>query len=227
MTEQMDRLEETIQTVAGTTADKRPERRDAAENRKRVLDVAQRLFEESGVEAVSMHQIAQAAGVGQGTLYRRYPHKGELCRDLLAETAQRLRQEVEEYLAQSEGNTPTLERLNIVLARIVQLMDTKTSLLAAIGDACYGQRRVEKFQSAAYQWMHGTMAGLLAEAVANGEVRAVDPTFTADAILAALSPDVYQFQRDVRGLTQEQILHGVCRIFTEGSGGLAHSTPAG
>jgi AcrR family transcriptional regulator len=200
--------------------DQRRERRDAAENRKRVLAVAERLFEESGVEAVSMHQIAQAAGVGQGTLYRRYPHKGELCRDLLSETTQRFRQEIEDYLARNEGGTPALERLISVLARFVQLMETKTSLLAAIGDACWGQRRAEKFQSPGYQWIHGTVAALLTEAVAKGELRALDARFTADALLAALSPDVYQFQREERGLTPQEILQGVCRIFAEGSPGL-------
>jgi AcrR family transcriptional regulator len=177
-----------------------------------VLDVARRLFEESGVETVSMHQIAQAAGVGQGTLYRRYPHKGELCRDLLSETVQNFRLETEAQLAEM-GDRPAIERLNAILGRYLDLMDTKTALLAAIGDACWGQRRVEKFQSPGYCWAHDTLAELLAEAVANGELRPIDPSFTADAVLAALSADVYQFQRDVRGLSKQEILQGIQRIF--------------
>src|SRR5919206_3528840 len=98
MSQQLDRLERAVPVLPSGSPEKRPERRDAAENRKRVLGVAQRLFEEFGVEAVSMHQIAQAAGVGQGTLYRRYPHKGELCRDLLSETFESFRVETEDYL---------------------------------------------------------------------------------------------------------------------------------
>ena len=190
MTQQVDRSEGAVPVVPPVPEARRQERRDAAENRKRVLDVAQRLFEESGVEAVSMHQIAQAAGVGQGTLYRRYPHKGELCRDLLSETFDRFRADAEEYLAQSAASTPALDRLNNLLERYVALMDTKTSLLAAIGDACWGQRRVEKFQSPGYQWAHGTITALLTAAVENGEVRTIDTCFTADALLAALRADV-------------------------------------
>src|SRR3954447_15859595 len=127
MAQQVDRLEEPIQ------GDRRPERRDAAENRQRILGAARRLFEEGGVESVSMHQIAQAAGVGQGTLYRRYPHKGELCRDLLSETFQDFRAAIAEYLAESAAS-PALERLDSILERYIDLMDTKTALLAAIGD---------------------------------------------------------------------------------------------
>lgn len=214
MTQQVDHPEGMVPVLEPASSDRRQERRDAAENRKRVLDVAQHLFEEFGVEAVSMHQIARAAGVGQGTLYRRYPHKGELCRDLLGETTDTFRSEVDAYLARAAAGTPALDRLNYLLERYIALMDTKTSLLAAIGDACWGQRRTEKFSSSGYRWAHGTITGLLSEAVEKGELRPVDPSFTADALLAALSPDVYQFQRDVRGLTPEEILQGVRRIFS-------------
>jgi len=50
----------------------RPERRDAAENRQRILNTALKLFEQNGVEQVSMNQIAAEAQIGPGTLYRRY-----------------------------------------------------------------------------------------------------------------------------------------------------------
>ena len=107
---------------------------------------------------------------------------------------------------------PALERLTTLLERYLVLMDTKTSLLAAIGDACSGQRRVEKFQTPGYQWAHNTITAVLTEAVANGELRPIDPSFTADALLAALSADVYQFQRDVRGKTKDEILQGIRSI---------------
>src|SRR5436309_15903750 len=75
-------------------AHRRHERRDAAEHRQRILEVARRLFAEHGVEAVSMHQIARDAKIGQGTLYRRYAHKDELCMDLLQERQERFVDEI-------------------------------------------------------------------------------------------------------------------------------------
>jgi hypothetical protein len=135
----------------------------------------------------------------------------------MVEFAGRLRQEVEEYLAESSESTPPLDQLTSVLSRAVQLVETKFSLLAAIGDACWGGRRIEKFQSPWYTWYHSTVAALLSEAIARGDMRPVDTTFAADAIIAALGPDVYQFQCEVRGLTPAQILDGVCRIFAEHS----------
>ncbi|MGH3455657.1 MAG: TetR/AcrR family transcriptional regulator, partial [Nocardioidaceae bacterium] len=49
------------------------ERVDAARNRARVLEAADAMFRRSDPDAVTMGDIARAAGVGRATLYRRYP----------------------------------------------------------------------------------------------------------------------------------------------------------
>ncbi len=56
----------------------RSERRNAAENRQRILNAAINLFGQNGVEQVSMNQIAIEGQVGSGTLHRRYRNKGPL-----------------------------------------------------------------------------------------------------------------------------------------------------
>lgn len=52
-------------------------RRDAAVNRQKVLDAATELFRRNGVGA-SLEDVAKRAGVGIGTLYRRFPTRAEL-----------------------------------------------------------------------------------------------------------------------------------------------------
>ncbi|MBA3952665.1 MAG: helix-turn-helix transcriptional regulator, partial [Rubrobacter sp.] len=59
------------------------ERSDAARNRRAVLGAARALFAERGVTCVTMEEISREAGVGKGTLYRRFPNKGLLCQALL------------------------------------------------------------------------------------------------------------------------------------------------
>jgi AcrR family transcriptional regulator len=61
--------------MAATT--ERPLRRDAERNRQRILDTAGTLFAERGL-GVSLDEIARHAGVGVGTVYRRFPDKEQL-----------------------------------------------------------------------------------------------------------------------------------------------------
>jgi AcrR family transcriptional regulator len=59
------------------------ERADAARNRERILCAARGLFAERGAASVSMDDIAEAAGVGKGTLFRRFGSRAALARALL------------------------------------------------------------------------------------------------------------------------------------------------
>jgi AcrR family transcriptional regulator len=59
------------------------ERADAARNRRRILAAAAELFAERGVGAVSMDDVANRAGVGKGTLYRRFGDRSGLAVALL------------------------------------------------------------------------------------------------------------------------------------------------
>lgn len=196
-------------------AHERAERRDAVESRQRILEEARRLFDEHGVETVSMHAIAHAAGVGQGTLYRRYTNKGDLCFDLIKESAESLRVDVEALL-QREADRPAISRLDGVLERVIAFTEEKVPMMGAIRDAYCGQNRPMQFSNPYYSWMHGCVAALVSEAVERGEIAALDPVFTADALLATVSPQLYEFQRRGRGMSPEEILAGVRRLFIAG-----------
>lgn len=62
---------------ATTAAPTRRLRADAARNQQRILEAARRLFAERGLE-VTLDDVAEAAGVGVGTVYRRFANKQEL-----------------------------------------------------------------------------------------------------------------------------------------------------
>src|SRR5260221_14772168 len=55
-----------------------PERVDAARNRERILATAARLFGERGADCVSMDEVADAAGVGKGTVFPRFGSRAGL-----------------------------------------------------------------------------------------------------------------------------------------------------
>jgi AcrR family transcriptional regulator len=76
----------------------RPLRRDAELNLERILVAAQDVFAESGYDA-SMERVATRAGVGVGTLYRRFPNKESLIIAILEMASLRSQQLVDHVLA--------------------------------------------------------------------------------------------------------------------------------
>lgn len=69
-------------------------RADAERNRRRVLDAARRVFAEHGL-SVGVDAVAQEAGVGVGTLYRRFPTKHDLLTAVIEDGVCRIADEVE------------------------------------------------------------------------------------------------------------------------------------
>jgi AcrR family transcriptional regulator len=71
----------------GTLA--RPLRRDAAHNKQKILGAALVVFSEDGLEG-SVEEVARVAGVGMGTLYRRFPTKQALIDELVGSARREL-----------------------------------------------------------------------------------------------------------------------------------------
>ena len=190
------------------------ERRDAAESRRKVLDAAKSLFSERGVEAVSMYEIGRRAKVGQGTLYRRYEHKGALCGALLHENIEHFVGVVRGRLEKDDG--PVLEQLEYLLAGLARFNEENASLLGAIRDAAGGVRRFAPYQNPFYQWLRATVAMLLERGVGRGEIPAPDVEYVSDAILAPLNIDLYLYQRRELGMSPERITSSLRDLLLNG-----------
>jgi AcrR family transcriptional regulator len=80
----------------------RPLRADAARNRARILDAARTAFAEAGLD-VGVEEIARRAGVGKGTLYRRFPTKQALVRAIFEDFLNDLETLVDQFAAEPDA----------------------------------------------------------------------------------------------------------------------------
>ncbi|MFF4382395.1 TetR/AcrR family transcriptional regulator [Kitasatospora sp. NPDC001547] len=174
------------------------ERADAARNRLKVLRAAEQLFTTRDPSTVTMEDIARAAGVGRGTLYRRYPDRASIARALLDAHEH----EIQERLLRGEGPlgpepaaTPA-ERLSAFYSAMVHLLERHSHLLlgAETGPA--------RLATGAYGFWRAHARMLAAAA------RAEDPDVLADQLLAPLAPELYRHHRD-RGVSPERIEAGL------------------
>ncbi|MBW8483814.1 TetR/AcrR family transcriptional regulator [Actinomadura parmotrematis] len=175
------------------------ERADAARNRARVLDAAAALFAARDPRTVTMDDVAKAAGVGRGTLYRRYPDVASIALALLDEHERALQERLLGGPPPLGPGAPPGERLAAFYAAMVELLEAHIGL--ALGAEAGGAR----FAAGAYGFWRAHVRALLAEA-------GVPQTGALpDALLAPLAPELYAHQR-ARGDTPAAVTAALAEL---------------
>jgi len=190
----------------------RCERRDAVQNRYLIRAAAEHLFRAVGsIENVNMHQIAKAAGVGQGTLYRHYAHKANLCLDMLKESSEAFLQETQTWIEVRATVSDEMEILKEVITRTIDFTDTRLALLLEVDNASFMS------DNPFYRQIHEMISRLLEPIVARQPaLQALNPTFTADMILSAIGPRMFIFERQVRGYSKVEFLTNILNTYIVG-----------
>jgi AcrR family transcriptional regulator len=198
------------------------ERCDAAQNRRRILEVAKALSAAGRLDNTSMQEIARTAGVGQGTLYRRFTDKGELCEALFADDLEVFRAEADAYLRARAQDTPALSRLAWLLEAKIRFVDAHLPLFLASHEVA-GSKRHDTFKKSHHLWNRERVSELLSEAQTHGEAEIRDVAFVADAILASFAAPLLAYQRRELGYSVERVIAGVTDLFVAG---LKRSVPS-
>lgn len=113
--------------------DPAPERADAARNREAILAAALRLVETHGVSAVTMDTVAAEAGVGKGTLFRRFESREGLMGAVLNESETAWQASVISGPPPLGPGAPPLERLLAFGHSRLRANLLNTDLIAAAG----------------------------------------------------------------------------------------------
>jgi AcrR family transcriptional regulator len=178
------------------------ERADAARNRQRILNAAARLFAEHGVGAVTMDAVAAAAGVGKGTLFRRFGDKAGLAVALLDSAQHQLHKAVLSGPPPLGPGAEPTERILAFLHAYRDLLESSTELLLMSETASPGAR----YRVGAYRFWHQHLVTLLRQRDPD-----LDAVALAHALLAPLSAELYVAQRE-RGLTADRLIGAVVDI---------------
>jgi AcrR family transcriptional regulator len=188
------------------------ERADAARNRVAILDAARRLLKKRSIAEICMDELAEAAGVGKGTLYRRFADRASLCRALLDDEASKLQERVLRGF-DLPINTPFTARLEMLLDAMFEFSADNAALLSEANAFERGQP--SRFDHPAHVWIRDTVALYLTKAAAKGEMNAVPPETTADFILASLDPDLLRWHLE-HGRAKETLKKDFRRFWREG-----------
>jgi AcrR family transcriptional regulator len=182
----------------------------------RILLAARQLFTESGLEAVSMYGIAKRAGIGQGSLYRRFTDKGEICSALLLDSTEQFLAGMEQQLAASAGESGALAHLQSSIEQVVEFIEQYAELLNMIKSEFTGKKQLTQFEHPFFQRLGVIMTELLQRASVNGEIIDIDPHFAATALISVLSPDLYLYEQKRHASSKQEIASGIVTLFVTG-----------
>ena len=173
-----------------------PERADAARNREALLGAAERLIDHCGVEGVTMDAVAAEAGVGKGTVFRRFESREGLMGALLN------RSETAWQAAVLSGPPPLgpgaapMDRLLAFGHSRIQLNLTHAHLIRAAGGS--GSRA---YAAVSFTAMH--VRHLLGELQVRGDV-----AMLATALIAPLEVTILTQQVEIEHVPVDRIAAG-------------------
>ncbi|NLU69226.1 TetR/AcrR family transcriptional regulator [Streptomyces sp. HNM0574] len=175
----------------------RTSRKDAVRNREAVLAAADALFARSGrPEDVTMAEVAAAAGVGKGTLFRAFGDRAGLLRALYAARLDPVREAVESGPPPLGPDAPPRERVAALLdALLCFKLDNRRLAQALEGGGGGSPYRAEHYE----RW-HGLLRGVL-ERVDGPD----GSDFTAHALLAAVRADLVGHLADHEEVPREEL----------------------
>lgn len=174
----------------------RRQREAASRNETAIVDAASALFRDRGVENVDVRDIAAAAGVGIGTVYRRFGDKASVIAAAIGEQERALQDALLSGPPPLGPGAPPQERLAAFLAALCELTERNLDVLAASEGSSPGAR----YRIGAYRAWRLHVSVLLS---------AIDGTFDvdwlADALLAPLAAEHYRHQRHDRAMSAFRI----------------------
>jgi AcrR family transcriptional regulator len=166
----------------------RPLRRDAERNRQRILRAAATVFTEQGIGA-SLDEVARQAGVGVGTVYRRFPDKATLVDALFQERIDALIEAAE----QAEAEPDSWVALVSFMERAAEMMSGDRGLRQMLMYAAHGHHRA----AYARDRVRPVVARLLSRAQADGSVRA-DLSATDVPVIEFMVSAIAEYAQAVR-----------------------------
>jgi AcrR family transcriptional regulator len=171
----------------------RPLRADAERNRRRILTAAREVFARRGLD-VGLDEIARYAGVGTGTVYRRFPEKSLLVEALFEDRLDQVLTAVEGAVAHPDPWEGLVCILESVTRMQIEDRGLKDVIFSEVGDTDTFRARRERILPLVEQTIdRAKAAGVLREDVGFSDIGALQIMLTTVAdFTAATRPEVWQ-----------------------------------
>lgn len=183
-----------------------------ATKRNDIINTALQLFAEKGVKATTIRDIAGAAGVTEGALYRHFEGKEELAQYLFATSAELF---YEHLVASVDETASAPERLRTLVCAFFDFAFSRPDIFGFVmarhfegaGEAPATNRLPKRL-----------FVETIAQGIAAGELRLMDPELGAGLVVGMAVQTIFFLQRGVLQQSRDQVKCEVCgavqRVFS-------------
>jgi AcrR family transcriptional regulator len=147
--------------------------------RQEILAAAARVFASNGYAGTTVRQVAEAAEVAEGTLYNYFAGKREILRAISQET--------ETPMEAVLSNAAAIHDRAGLLSLVEQALEVPVARLSflrvVMSEAWVDDAILQEFAAARLARIHRSLTTLIADRIAGGLFRPVDPALTAQLVI--------------------------------------------
>lgn len=196
----------------GMDAGQRRERKDVRRNLERVLQAAHELFAERGAD-VTMEEVARRAGVGVGTVYRRFPSKEHL----FAAVSHAACSEAQQCLRDAAQSEPDpVRKLRILVRLHYQRLAAQSALFDLRPASAAAECATESAQVNLYATLQHMLQHVIVEGQRQGVIAPGDAALLSALCLQLLHPRVYDHLQQLTGSRADDVAEYVVRFMLTG-----------
>jgi AcrR family transcriptional regulator len=151
------------------------------------------------LEAISMEDIARAAGVGKGTIFRRFGDRSNLIRPVYADRIAVLRSQIEAGGEPLGPSTPPVERIEAIIDAIAQVKLANAKIMMAL-ESSSNRANENLFSSPNYRDVHWLLTSLILQ-----HKNTVRASWTAHVLLGAVRADLLFHLTQVEKMSSRQV----------------------
>ncbi len=183
--------------------------------KERILEAAERIFSEKGYYDTKVYQIAEAAGVSVGTIYRFYDSK----EDLYAEVIRTKLRELERRVSKSIKDKNPREALEAYIGTVIDFFEDEKQFfelfMREVGSLVIpNEERLNL--SEWYNRYVNKLSAIIKEGIERGEFRELDPKAVILSISGALKNILYASVKGFINLNSEDIKETLITMVEEG-----------
>ena len=184
--------------------------------RERLLQAADRLWSERGVNGASLEDIARDAAVTKPTLYYYFTDKSGLFTETVCSV---LEQHGGGLRTASRAVSSARARLVAAIAYLIRARCSGPRLLRE-GGVTLTIDQLSQTRSAFFRHFFAPLQQILDDGVRAGELRSIDSAFATQALLNLIDPWISRTSREARpgGRTAEQLAGDIVDLVVDGIG---------